>query len=112
MYYRVKRKYSKRTETWSVVTVKVEKSYDYIPDLQKSILQEYVDDKKPLKRKRTLDVDDPRRISKTLAKQPPPPTTELLETKRSRFPPLDISQPQEEGVEERRPWDDDLPDLD
>jgi len=71
-------------------------------------MQAYIDDKEPLKRKRELAADDPRKISKTLSKHPPPPTAELVKAKLSRF--CDTSEAQQPTP--RSPSEgDNLPDL-
>jgi len=64
--------------------MKEAKKYLYIQDLQVQIVEACLLDKKPPKRKRPL-TDDPRRISSTIAKVPPPPTAQLVKEKKLRF---------------------------
>lgn len=63
----------------------MKKTYPHVRPLLKKALVKRVEDKIGMKRKRVLEEDDPRRISKTLAIERPPPTETLVREKISRF---------------------------
>ncbi|XP_034552468.1 uncharacterized protein LOC117821977 isoform X2 [Notolabrus celidotus] len=75
-----KRCYNKTTKTWSVHTLKVQKDYSYIPQLQKEILGRRLNSGKGLPKTRPMRPDDPRRLGH-VAGIPPPPTAELLQAR-------------------------------
>ncbi|XP_063076603.1 uncharacterized protein LOC134466651 isoform X1 [Engraulis encrasicolus] len=78
-----RRKYSKKSEHWSVYAVKETKQYSYIPDLQRAIVKRRLESGTGLPRKQTMRPDDPRRLG-VLAKEQPPPTAELVRIQVSR----------------------------
>jgi hypothetical protein len=82
---RLKRVWNKKSCRWSVYEVKEKKSYKYIDDLIESALICRIQDKIGMRRKRTLETDDPRRISQHLAPVEPLPTKELHAAQVSRF---------------------------
>lgn len=57
--------------------VKNKKTYDHIPNLISLIVRVRLEDKEGMHKKVKLKPDDPRRISKTLAPVPPPPTPQF-----------------------------------
>lgn len=83
---RQQRYYSKKSGHWSVCHVKEEKTYPYVSDIISSCIEKRLIDPIRMNRPVVLDADDPRRISKTLASVEPPPTAQLVEEKKSRFP--------------------------
>eukprot|EP00105_Crassostrea_gigas_P038421 XP_019922569.1 PREDICTED: uncharacterized protein LOC105327681 [Crassostrea gigas] len=83
---RQQRYYSKNSGHWSVCHVKEEKTYPYVSDIISSCIEKRLVDPIGMNRPVVLDADDPRRISKTLASVEPPPTAQLGEEKKSRFP--------------------------
>ena len=78
--------YNKRTQNWFVVPVKEPKLYEYIPELQLKVLQMRETVKGPLQQKAVLAEDDPRRISRTIARTEPPSVAALIERHVSRNP--------------------------
>lgn len=84
--FRQQRCYSKKSGHWSVCHVKEEKTYPYVSDIILSCIEKRLVDPIGMNRPVVLDADDPRRISKTLASVEPPPTAQLVEEKKSRFP--------------------------
>jgi hypothetical protein len=72
-----RRKYNKKSKSWSVYTMKVKKQYTYIPEIQRAILARRLGSGSGLPRRQTLRHDDPRRLG-VLAPQQPPPTSELV----------------------------------
>nr|XP_055049509.1 uncharacterized protein LOC129435004 isoform X2 [Misgurnus anguillicaudatus] len=72
-----RRKYNKKSKSWSVYTMKEKKHYTYIPEIQRAILARRLGRGSGLPRKQTLRPDDPRRLG-VLAPQQPPPTSELV----------------------------------
>ncbi|XP_073669281.1 uncharacterized protein [Paramisgurnus dabryanus] len=78
-----KKKYNKNARRYSLYTVKCEKSYAYIPELQARILKGRFTSGVGMPRKRTLCPDDPRRLG-VVPPILPPPTSELLRTHVSR----------------------------
>lgn len=72
-----RRKYNKKSKSWSVYTMKEKKQYTYIPEIQRAILARRLRSGSGLPRKQTLRPDDPRRLG-VLAPEQPPPTSELV----------------------------------
>ncbi|XP_070191418.1 uncharacterized protein [Littorina saxatilis] len=77
--------FNKKTGRWSVFPVKVPKTYHHIPALKLRIMEMRLQDPLPLHRKKPLAQEDPRRLSTHLAATSPPPTSELVAQKKSRF---------------------------
>ena len=65
--------------------VREEKDYSHVFDLLNDIVLMRIEDKVGMKGKAQLEEHDPRRLSRTLALEPPPPTAELVSAQRSRF---------------------------
>ncbi|KAL1023531.1 hypothetical protein UPYG_G00042040, partial [Umbra pygmaea] len=65
-----------RTKTWGVYTVKENKLYSYIPDIQRAILSRRRRSGTGLPRKISLRPDDPRQLV-LIAPVQPPPTSKL-----------------------------------
>lgn len=79
-----KRYYNKKSKNWSVYALKEAKTYAYIPELQKAILQSRIDSGRGLPRKVTLEEDDPERLGLVNTADAPPPTAELVARHLSR----------------------------
>ncbi|XP_059917444.1 uncharacterized protein LOC132464840 [Gadus macrocephalus] len=71
--------YNKKSKTWSLYTVKVEKDYGYMADLQSAILEARLTSDKGLPKTRKKRPNDPRQYG-VLASIPPPTTQDLLQT--------------------------------
>ena len=79
-------RWSKKASDYTAVTVRVPKTYDYIPSLMSKALINRLEDMQPLRRPHVMRDDDPRRIQPRLASKPPPPIQEILERRHtSRF---------------------------
>lgn len=81
-YNRYRRLYKKKSRSWSVYAVK-EKTYDYIPDLQRKILERRLSSGTGLKRTTSHRPEDPRRLG-NLTDVPPPSIQQLVQTQVSR----------------------------
>ncbi|KAK1891048.1 S-adenosylmethionine decarboxylase proenzyme [Dissostichus eleginoides] len=75
--------YNKRSRAWRLHTLKVEKNYSYIPDLQSTILRRRLSATKGMPRIRAKRPDDPRQHG-VLSGAPAPTTQELLQKQVSR----------------------------
>lgn len=75
--------YNKKSRKWSLYTLKVEKDYSYIVDLQSAILRCRLSATKGLPRTAKKRPDDPRQHG-VLSGVPAPSTQELLQTQLSR----------------------------
>ncbi|XP_037634268.1 uncharacterized protein si:ch211-40k21.5 [Sebastes umbrosus] len=75
--------YNKKSRKWSLYTMKVDKDYGYIPDLQRAILRSRTTADRGMPRVRRQRPDDPRQYG-LLCGIPPPTTEELLHTQVSR----------------------------
>ncbi|XP_061167182.1 uncharacterized protein LOC133176022 [Saccostrea echinata] len=82
---RHQRYYSKKSGRWSAYPVREEKQYPYATDIMKLCLQNRIFDPVGMNKPVVLDVEDPRRVSETLAPVAPPPTESLVAEKKSRF---------------------------
>lgn len=82
---RYHRTYSKKTGRWTVVQRKTQKTYSHISDIMRKILQSRLESVGGMHQAAELAEGDPRRISRTIAPKSPPPTTELVVKKKSRF---------------------------
>ncbi|KAL1005547.1 hypothetical protein UPYG_G00060520 [Umbra pygmaea] len=80
MYHKI---YNKKSRRWNLYTIKSEKTYHYIRDLQSAILETRLQSDKGMPRTRKQRTDDPRRLG-PLSGVPPPTTQELLQTQISR----------------------------
>lgn len=78
--------YNKRSKQWTVSAEREPKTYWYVSDLQKHIVNSCINDREPKTRPRGFEMDDPRKIAPTIAAVPAPPLSELIENHRSRFP--------------------------
>nr|XP_054597195.1 uncharacterized protein LOC107378604 [Nothobranchius furzeri] len=74
-----KRVYSKKSQRYSVHTVKETKDYGYIPELQTRILEKRLSSAGGLPKRRSIQPDDPRALG-PLSTITPPPTAELVQT--------------------------------
>ena len=81
---RITRKYNPRTRQWDVKIVKIEKGYEYIPELISRILNRRINDLESVTRHISLNESNPALISPTIAHVPPPKTKEIIQRK-SRF---------------------------
>ncbi|KAL7370485.1 hypothetical protein ABVT39_002010 [Epinephelus coioides] len=93
-YIRNKRCYNKKSQRWSVYTVKVQKDYSYIPELQQALLGKRVHSRKGLPKRRPPHRDTDARRHGLLTDKPPPPTEELVRTQIPRGQVLHISKRQ------------------
>ncbi|XP_063043368.1 uncharacterized protein LOC134437766 [Engraulis encrasicolus] len=75
--------YNKRSRTWRLHTVKVEKDYSYITDLQRTILRRRLAAARGMADTKPSRPDDPRRLG-PLCGVPAPTTQELLQKQVSR----------------------------
>lgn len=78
--------FKKRSANWSVVPVKVPKSYPYLQTLQERTVRMCLDDKLPMSRKRELPPNHPKHIRPVIASVLPPSTSALAKAQQSRFP--------------------------
>ena len=65
--------------------LKENKSYSYIPELQKAIIDAKLRDSLPIRRQIPLDEEDPRRTAWSIASDPPLPTKDIKEKKMSKL---------------------------
>ncbi|XP_048768864.2 uncharacterized protein LOC125675325 [Ostrea edulis] len=79
------RTFNKKSGRWSVTPVKVEKSYEHVSKLMTNIVVARISDEEGMSHPVVLGVDDPRRLSKTIAPTEPKPTIQLQQEKVSRF---------------------------
>lgn len=82
---RYQRSFNKKSGIWSVHELKVDKTYSYIQSPVEKIVKKRLNDEEGMSGNVVLEADDPRRISKTLARIPPPPTAQLVRERKSRF---------------------------
>lgn len=80
--------YNKKSQRYSVYTVKTAKTFPHIPELMDKVVRKRLTDRVGMKRKLVLEEDDPRRIRPTLGPAPPP-TSVLVEEKNSRLKKVD-----------------------
>ncbi|XP_055998952.1 uncharacterized protein LOC130047616 [Ostrea edulis] len=79
------RTFNNKSGRWSVTPVKVEKSYRHVDIIMERVVAARLNDQEGMSQPVVFDIDDPRRLSRTIAPIDPKPTTELLEEKVSRF---------------------------
>lgn len=65
--------------------MKTPKTYHHIADLINKIVSNRLIDRIGMQGPATLEADDPRRLSKTIARTPAPPTKDLVSQKKSRL---------------------------
>ena len=82
---RFKKVYSKRSNNWYVVPVKVEKQYKYWDILLSNILKRRADDDKCIARHVEVSATNSQNLAPTIAMREPPATKDLVEAKLSRF---------------------------
>lgn len=75
--------YNKKSRKWSLYTVKVEKDYTYIVDLQSAILRRRLSTTGGVPRAARKRPDDPRQLG-VLSGVPAPSTQELVQSQLSR----------------------------
>ncbi|XP_062379106.1 uncharacterized protein LOC134067711 isoform X2 [Sardina pilchardus] len=75
--------FNKRSKTWRLYSLKVDKDYSYIPDLQSAILRARLAAPRGMEKSRPLRPEDPRRLG-VLSGVPAPTTQELLQKQVSR----------------------------
>lgn len=73
------------TGRWTVVQRKTKKTYSHVSEIMRKILQNRLESVGGMHQTAELSERDPRRISRTIAQKSPPPTTELVAKKKSRF---------------------------
>ena len=57
----------------------------YISDLQAAVITAKLNDDKPMKQRREMPQDDPRRLRETIASKLPPPVEELVSAHKTRL---------------------------
>ncbi|XP_069107077.1 uncharacterized protein [Argopecten irradians] len=82
---RYRRMFNKKSGRWTVVTDKEAKNYDHIKQLLNRVAVARLNDREGMSGKQELSATDPRRISRTIAPVTPPPTSQLVEEKKSRL---------------------------
>lgn len=82
---RSKKVYSKRSNNWHVVSVKVEKQYKHWDILLSNILKRRADDDKCIARHVEVSATNPQNLAPTIAMREPPATKDLAEAKLSGF---------------------------
>ncbi|KAL0964150.1 hypothetical protein UPYG_G00319810 [Umbra pygmaea] len=80
MYHKI---YNKKSRRWNLYTIKSEKTYHYIRDLQSAILETRLQSDKGMPRTRKQRTDDPK-ATWSPVRCPTPTTQELLQTQISR----------------------------
>ena len=84
MYNKV---FSKRSKNWRSELVKKPKTYDFWPTVATRILKKRIDDEETILRKVELPDDHPKKIASSIALNPVPKTSDLVEQALSRFVP-------------------------
>lgn len=84
-FYRLQRTYNKKSGRWTVYPVKEKKRYDHVSFLLRKVLEKRLEDKEGFHGRMEMEAGDPRRLSRTVAPKPLPPTAELAEERKSRF---------------------------
>lgn len=84
---RYQRLFNKKSSRWTVVEVKTAKEYGHIRPLLNLVVSSRLEDNVGMQKRATLEHDDPRRLSRTLARVPPPSTKDLVDQKKSRLKP-------------------------
>ena len=77
--------YNKRSRSYSVVPVKVEKQYSYVPNLLVKVLKERLSVFRGQPKRTGLLPDYPARICNTIVVAPKPSKANLIKRHRSRF---------------------------
>ena len=83
-YLRHQRYFSKKSARWSAYPVREGKQYPYASDIMRSCVQNRLQDPIGMNRPVVFDIEDPRRVSETLASVRPPSTASLVAEKKSR----------------------------
>ncbi|XP_077395547.1 uncharacterized protein LOC144031898 [Festucalex cinctus] len=78
-----RRKYNKNARRYTLYALKEGKSYKYITDLQEKIINGRLSSQVGMPRRRTLRMEDPRRLG-VVPPVPPPTISELQQTQVSR----------------------------
>nr|XP_022309859.1 uncharacterized protein LOC111115422 isoform X3 [Crassostrea virginica] len=81
---RHQRCFSKKSVRWSAYPVREGKQYPYASDIMRSCVQNRLQDPIRMNRPVVFDIEDPRRVSETLASVRPPSTASLVAEKKSR----------------------------
>lgn len=84
-FYRLQRTYNKKSGRWTVYPVKEKKRFDHVSFLLRKVLEKRLEDKEGFNGRMEMEARDPRRLSRTVAPKPLPPTAELAEERKSRF---------------------------
>ena len=83
--FRYKMKHQKFTGHWSALPIKEEKDLSYMKNIIKDIFMERLSNPVNMQVARSMDNDDPRRISRSLNLGPRPTLEEVLLSQTSRF---------------------------
>ncbi|KAL5017769.1 hypothetical protein ScPMuIL_005150 [Solemya velum] len=82
---RYQRNFNKKSGRWAVHPVKEKKTYAHVEQLLETVAENRLADKAGMGKKAVLASTDPRNIRKTIAPVTPPPTSQLVETQKSRL---------------------------
>ena len=85
MIFRYKMKRQKFTGHWSALPIKEEKDFSYMKNILKDIFMERLSNPVNMQVARSMDNDDPRRISRSLNLGPRPTLEEVLLSQTFRF---------------------------
>ena len=85
MIFRYKMKRQKFTGHWSALPIKEEKDFSYMKNILKDVFMERLSNPVNMQVARSMDNDDPRRISRSLNLGPRPTLEEVLLSQTSRF---------------------------
>jgi hypothetical protein len=83
--FRLQRVWNKKSGRWSVYELKEKKKYHYMDTILQEAISMRMSDKEGVYKRRKLEEDDPRRLSKHLAPVSPQPTRAIHEEQKSRF---------------------------
>lgn len=79
------RKFRKQTKKWDTTPTLKKKKYEYIPGLMDDILSQRSNTSSRLKDRVVLEESHPKHQQATIGNVEPPPTAELVASKRSRL---------------------------
>ena len=85
LYYRLARRYNKKTKRWTVSQVKIPKKYPFVEDLMADVIHRKLSKKVPARQSVPFAPSDPRSVKRHLAPESPPPSKKLFEDLQSRF---------------------------
>ncbi|KAL5006833.1 hypothetical protein ScPMuIL_015639, partial [Solemya velum] len=83
--FRYQRNFNKKSGRWAVHPVKEKKTHAHVEQLLETVAENRLADKAGMGKKAVLASTDPRTIRKTIAPVTQPPTSQLVETQKSRL---------------------------